>query len=106
MKPGMRSLPGLALSVAVLFGVGCASLSNRALCPAEGGHTWHEVRSAHFLVRTNLDPAQAQEVALDLERFRRALLLIWTRNFDPKGRLEVIVLRTRGQLEEFSPKGY
>lgn len=105
MKLVMRSLPGLALGVAMLFGAGCASLSNRAVCPAEGGPTWHEVRSAHFLVRTNLDPARAQKVTLDLERFRRALLLIWTRNFDPPGRLEVIVLRSRGQIEEFSVKG-
>jgi tetratricopeptide (TPR) repeat protein len=104
MKPVMRAVPGLALSVAMLFGVGCASVANRAVCPAEGGHAWHEVRSAHFLVRTNLDPADAQKVTLDLERFRRALLLIWTRDFDPPGRLEAIVLRTQGQLAEFEKR--
>jgi Tfp pilus assembly protein PilF len=106
MKLVIRSLPGLVLCCAVLFGAGCASLSNRALCPAEGGDAWHEVRSAHFQVRTNLDPAEARKVTLDLERFRRALLLAWTRDFDPPGQLEVIAMRTRGQLAEFESSGY
>ncbi len=97
----MRSWPGLALSVAMLFGMGCASVSTRAACPAEGGHAWHEVQSAHFRVKTNLDPEVARKVTLDLERFRRALLSVWTRSFDPPGQLEAIVLRSRGQLAEF-----
>jgi hypothetical protein len=71
MEPVKRSLPGLALSVAMVFGVGCASMPPRALCPAEGGDAWYEVKSAHFQVRTNLAPDQAREVTLDLERFRR-----------------------------------
>lgn len=96
-----RFLSGLALSAAVLLGTGCATLSNRAVCPAEGGDTWHEVRSAHFRVRTNLDPEDARKVTEDLEKFRRALLLIWTRKVDPPGQLEAIVLRSRGQLAEF-----
>jgi hypothetical protein len=106
MKGVMRLLPGLALSVAMLFGAGCASLNTRAVCPAEGGQAWHEVRSAHFRVRTNLDPAEARKVTLNLERFRRALLLIWTRDFDPPGLIEAIVLRTRVQRQEFFAAAY
>ncbi|HEX8703536.1 MAG TPA: DUF1570 domain-containing protein [Myxococcaceae bacterium] len=104
MKRVMRWLPGFALGIAVLLGTGCSTI--RAVCPEEGGHAWHELRSAHFVVRTNLDPVPARKVTLDLERYRRALLLAWTRDFDPPGRLEVIVLRTRGQLAEFDASGY
>ncbi len=102
----MRSWPGIALCIVVLFGAGCSHRALRADCPAEGGHAWHEVRSAHFLVRTNLDPVPARKVTLDLEKYRRALLRAWSRDFDPPGRLEVIVLRTRGQLAEFDASGY
>ncbi len=101
----MRSLPGLALSVTMLLGAGCASVPTRALCPAEGGQAWHEVQSPHVLLRTNLDPAEARKMTQDLERFRRALLLIWTREFDPPGRIEVIVLQTPSQREEFYAQG-
>ena len=101
-----RFLSGLALGVAVLLGTGCATLSNRAVCPSEGGPKWHEVQSAHFRVQTNLDPEDARKVTQDLEKFRRALLMIWTRNVDPPGRVEAIVLRNHGQLEEFAGRNF
>ncbi|RKG54537.1 DUF1570 domain-containing protein [Corallococcus sp. AB011P] len=98
---GIRlGLLGLALT---LFS-GCTA--SRALCPAEGGRPWREVRSSHFRVRTNLEEQAAAKSALELEEFRRALLLAWGAGFDPPGTVDVIVLSNPRDLEEFTDARY
>lgn len=86
----------------MVFGVGCAGLRTRATCPAEGGHPWREVKSTHFRVQTNLNAEAAEKTALELEKFRRALLLAWDNGFDPPGEVEAIILRNPSQLNEFT----
>ncbi|QAT85899.1 hypothetical protein EJ065_4346 [Corallococcus coralloides] len=93
-------LLGLALT---LFS-GCTA--SRALCPAEGGRPWREVRSSHFRVRTNLEEQAAARSAVELEEFRRALLLAWGTGFDPPGTVDVIVLSNPRDLEEFTDARY
>jgi tetratricopeptide (TPR) repeat protein len=88
----------LGLVLAVLSG--CAS--SRALCPAEGGLPWVEVRSPHFSVRTHLDADTAEEATRELELLRQGLLQAWAGNFDPPGNVEVIVLRNQRALGEFT----
>ncbi|MBN8468527.1 DUF1570 domain-containing protein [Corallococcus exiguus] len=98
---GIRlGLLGLALT---LFS-GCTA--SRALCPAEGGRPWREVRSSHFRVRTNLEEPAAAKSAVELEEFRRALLLAWGAGFDPPGTVDVIVLSNPRDLEEFTDARY
>ncbi|RKH22729.1 DUF1570 domain-containing protein [Corallococcus sp. AB030] len=98
---GIRlGLLGLALT---LFS-GCTA--SRALCPAEGGRPWREVRSTHFRVRTNLEEQAAAKSAVELEEFRRALLLAWGAGFDPPGTVDVIVLSNPRDLEEFTDARY
>ncbi|NOK37732.1 hypothetical protein D7W79_31115 [Corallococcus exercitus] len=91
---------GLALT---LFS-GCTA--SRALCPAEGGRPWREVRSSHFRVRTNLEEPAAARSAVELEEFRRALLLAWGAGFDPPGTVDVILLSNPRDLEEFTDGRY
>ncbi|TSC24485.1 DUF1570 domain-containing protein [Corallococcus sp. Z5C101001] len=91
---------GLALT---LFS-GCAA--SRALCPAEGGRPWREVRSTHFRLRTNLEPKAASQTAVELEAFRRALLLAWGPDFDPPGTVDVILLSNPRDMEEFTQGQY
>ncbi|MFY1831107.1 hypothetical protein ACN47A_34665 [Myxococcus fulvus] len=79
---------------------GCSSM--RALCPLEGGRPWVEVRSPHFTVRTNLDAETSAEAARELEMMRQGLLQAWGGSFDPPGTVEVIVLRNRRELSEFT----
>ncbi|WP_342377721.1 DUF1570 domain-containing protein [Myxococcus stipitatus] len=91
------------LCVAVLVWVvstGCAS--SRALCPAEGGRVWSEVRSEHFRLHTNLSPEVAAQSAAELEKLRRAVLLAWGPDFNPQGSLDVILLRNTSELAEFT----
>lgn len=94
----MLSLRVLIL-LAVVFEVGCAGV--RAACPSEGGKPWREVRSEHFRVETDLDAEAAAKTALDLEKFRRGLLLAWDSGFDPPGTVDAIVLRHPDEFAEF-----
>ncbi|WP_240360479.1 tetratricopeptide repeat protein [Pyxidicoccus caerfyrddinensis] len=79
---------------------GCTTL--RAVCPAEGGRPWVEVRSPHFSVRTNLDGETAEEATRELELLRQGLLQAWAGTFDPPGTVEVIVLANHSALEDFT----
>ncbi len=88
------------LCLSLLLASGCAG--TRALCPNEGGRPWSEVRSTHFRIQTNLTPEAATATALELEKFRRALLLAWGNDFDPPGSVEVILLRNNKELSEFT----
>lgn len=88
-------LVGLALGAS-----GCAGV--RAACPEQGGPMWHEVTSAHFVVRTNLEPEAAEQAVMKLERYRRALLLAWGPDFDPPGQVQVRLLRSARELGEFT----
>ncbi|WNG52644.1 DUF1570 domain-containing protein [Archangium minus] len=60
------------------------------------------MKSTHFRVQTNLSTEAAEKTALELEKFRRALLLAWDNEFDPPGEVEAIILRSPDQLEEFT----
>ncbi|NTX04265.1 DUF1570 domain-containing protein [Myxococcus sp. CA040A] len=82
---------------------GCSSM--RALCPLEGGRPWVEVRSPHFSIRTDLDTDTAEDAARELEMLRQGLLQAWGGSFDPPGTVEVIVLRNRRELSEFTNVG-
>ncbi|QSQ28460.1 DUF1570 domain-containing protein [Pyxidicoccus parkwayensis] len=83
-----------------MVATGCAG--TRALCPQEGGRPWSEVQSTHFRIQTNLSPEAAKTTALELEKYRRALLLAWGPDFDPPGTVEVILVRNQSELDEFT----
>lgn len=95
----MNSRMALAC-LSLLVSAGCAG--TRALCPQEGGRPWSEVQSAHFRIQTNLTPEAATTTALELEKYRRALLLAWGPDFDPPGTVEVILVRNQSELNEFT----
>lgn len=86
--------------LSLMAATGCAG--SRALCPQEGGRPWSEVESAHFRIQTNLSPDAATATALELEKYRRALLLAWGPDFDPPGTVEVILVRNQSELNEFT----
>jgi len=66
-----RSVLPLAL---VALAAGCAATASLA-CPARGGPSWREVRSPHFVLRTDLPPREAQAALAEFEQsyqlFRR-----------------------------------
>jgi tetratricopeptide (TPR) repeat protein len=74
MTPGSRLTIARELGLAALLLAalpGC--LQSALVCPAEGGAPWTELTSTHFVVKTNVTPAEAQAMAQDFEGSRSAL---------------------------------
>jgi hypothetical protein len=68
---------------------------------------WQELKSAHFTLRTNLDPEAALEAAQEIERTRAALLAaMWPQphevGIEP---VDVIVLKDRSDFERYGAAG-
>jgi len=83
----------------VLAALGCATLPP---CPAKGGPAWTELTTRHFAIRTDLDAADAAELARRLEESRAALMtLAWPNAADPPGRWNVVALASQRELSPF-----
>lgn len=91
----------LLTGVLLTAGAGCVKRPV-ATCPDKGGKEWREVNSPHFRVYTDLGQRVARFTALELEQLRTALLLAWGGQVDPPGQVEVIVVRSDTELEEFT----
>jgi hypothetical protein len=90
----------LIVSVAAL--AGSSSCATLPACPARGGPAWHELRSPHFTLRTDLDESDARTTIDRLEEVRAAMLsAVWATAGDPPIRTEAIVLRSRSEFVAF-----
>src|ERR1700759_4706070 len=83
-----------------LLAVACAH------APRSGeAQNWLNVRSEHFIVRTDLPEDEARKAAVDMELARTALLGAgWHSNREPKGRIAVVLLASEPELHEFAHK--
>jgi tetratricopeptide (TPR) repeat protein len=71
------------------------------------GPGWQELKSAHFTLRTNLEPEAAMTAAREIERTRAALLAaMWPApheaGIEP---VDIIVLKDRADFERYSAPG-
>src|SRR5690349_6016392 len=67
---------------------------------------WRELKTEHFVLRTDLGAADARRVAVELEEVRAALLAAgWHSNIEKAGRTQVIALADGRELEEYALKG-
>jgi hypothetical protein len=90
----------LALCLLVL---GCVQAPLRSQSP----QNWIELQSDHFLLRTDLPEERARKNLDDMEQVRAALLSIhWAKAREPKGRLLVIQVADRKELQEFAKKDF
>jgi hypothetical protein len=84
---------------------GCATTTFPP-CPAKGGSPWSALTSAHFVVRTDLDAADADELVRDLEETRAVIMAVaWPKAADPPGRTNVIAFRSQEELSRVVPDG-
>lgn len=93
------------LLLVVVWGLasGCAGLgAARATCAEENGAAWHEVTTAHFRVRTDLNARTAEKTARMLETLHVAQLRVWKGAAEPPGAIDAIVLRSDEELAEFT----
>ena len=91
----------LPLSLALAASTsGC--VAGRAECRLHGGVEWRALESEHFRIRTDASPEIARETAVRLERMRRAMLLAFGTDFDPPSRVDVVLLRSLAEYQEFT----
>jgi hypothetical protein len=75
-------------------------------CPAKGGPTWTELRSPHFILRTDRDPDDGEELARTLEELRATILAVaWPNAADPPGRITTVAFRSENELTVLLPDG-
>jgi tetratricopeptide (TPR) repeat protein len=83
------------------------TLSALLVLGAGSSQGWQELKSAHFTLRTNLNPEAALEAAQEIERTRAALLAaMWPQphevGIEP---VDVIVLKDRSDFERYAAAG-
>jgi hypothetical protein len=92
------------LASALAVEAGCATMPPR--CPARGGPAWRQLSSAHFTLRTDLEPHHAEEVIRTLEETRAAMLVaLWPAAPGPPDRTQAIALASPSELAAFTGFG-
>lgn len=74
-------------------------------CPEAGGPAWREVRTAHFVVRTDLSSGKAKDLAEELERVHEAVRYGLFRKPPDTDVVRVIALADKEEYDLFAPKG-
>ncbi len=88
----------LALTAAVVLTSGCAHLAPE--CASHGGSPWVEIRSARFVVKSNLPAADAEAAALELEYTLAALNRAMRQSVPRAGaRIEAVLLRQPEEVQ-------
>jgi tetratricopeptide (TPR) repeat protein len=96
----MDAVRGCIVFAAALFAAGCAG-PRVGRSPAEGGHPWIEIRTAHYTLQTDLSPDDARDTALYLERTRSALLAAaWPHAQPPEDKIKAFVLRDDVEFQQ------
>lgn len=91
------------LTSALVVETGCAIMPP---CPGRGGPAWRQLSSAHFTLRTDLEPHEAEEVVRSLEETRAAMLVaIWPGAPGPPDRTQAIALASHSELAVFTGFG-
>src|SRR2546421_11590162 len=82
--------------------VSCAiACAPRFVPPSRGGASWRELRSAHFVLRTDLPESEARLRMADLETYRDALLAAWPARPPPR-EVAMFAPATADEMGEFS----
>ncbi|HEY6912020.1 MAG TPA: energy transducer TonB [Myxococcales bacterium] len=89
------------LALLLVLAAACAH-GPRPIVPSE----WHELRTEHFTLRTDLPLEDARRTAVDLEEVRQGLLAAgWHAAKVSPGRTQVIELASDREMQEYAIKG-
>tara|TARA_R110002096_G_scaffold77896_12_gene183552 strand:- start:56943 stop:58460 length:1518 start_codon:yes stop_codon:yes gene_type:complete len=101
----LRSILGILVFMCVFVGA-CAP--RELICPERGGDTWYELRSEHFILRTNLDRSEAKKRSRELERMHDALAhvisIVLPSTSAPSDQIEIVHFSHPMQIQEFVGK--
>jgi hypothetical protein len=104
----MSALPVLVagLVAGLLSAASPPTLAGDFECPEAGGPAWREVRTAHFVVQTNLSSGKAQALAREVERLYEVLLHAMFKSPPAfPGKVRVVALQSDSEFDLFAPKG-
>lgn len=110
MRRPSHGLPAALRAAAMIAFVLLASCrvspTGTLIGPSVGRQPWHLVRSAHFLVRSDVGGVETREIAVDLERTYRMLFdLGFPLEKDPGIFTDVIVFRRKDDYKDVGPAG-
>jgi hypothetical protein len=102
-RRGTRS----TMLLGALFLSGCAGLGQKGfVCPAQGGPPWRELSTPTFVVKTDLDAAEARALVTLLELQRDAIAAVLGLARDrASGQLEVVAFATEREFQEWGIVG-
>lgn len=72
-------------------------------CPEAGGPAWREVRTAHFVVQTDLSSGKARDLAEELERVHETVRYGLFRTPPETGVVRVVALADEDEYDLFAP---
>ncbi len=93
-------LARLAATFLAVSSLGCASLRPPLTPPSRGGAAWSEVSSAHFVLRTDADPADALAMTAQFERLWTALAHVTRRPPVAAAKIELVRFERRKDMFE------
>lgn len=100
-RPATARVPVLAIVLASLSG--CAG-AGAFRCPEQGGADWHEVRTEHVVLQTDLPSWKAKELAGELERMFVVVRSGLFRNPPPApGLLRTVAFASEREFKRFAP---
>ncbi|HEU4382010.1 MAG TPA: tetratricopeptide repeat protein [Anaeromyxobacteraceae bacterium] len=74
-------------------------------CPEAGGPAWREVRTAHFVIQTDLSSGRAEDLAEELERVHEAVRYGLFRTPPDTGVIRVVAMADEDEYALFAPRG-
>ena len=103
----MTRAPAWLVALACLSTLATSACATLPPCPARGGPAWTEWTSAHFVLMTDLDEADARAALRGFEELRAAVLVAaWRRAPEPRGRLAVVAFRSDSERRVFVRPGF
>lgn len=100
----LRHLARLFLSLHLVFLFGCSVLREPLTCPHKGGPAWTEVRSEHFVLRTDLGASEAQATVIRFEQLHAVLSsVVPGPRRASSGRLEIVIFERVADYDVVAP---
>lgn len=106
----MRWLGAFIGSVVTIWGAGCAvagvgrrgASSSPMVCPAHGGPGWRELKSAHFVLHTDLETTRARALLDEFEDIRQFFeVVLFPSEAQLPGHSTVVVFASRAEYVQF-----
>ena len=96
-----KALASVLISTAVAT-LGCAGVRRPLTCPAQGGATWAEFTSRHFVLMTDAEVEDARDHAVRFEHSYDLLAdLVFHRGHQVPGRVRVILFEREKDYRQF-----